>query len=63
MEKKIYQAPNIEKITCKTRPLMDGFSMPKDDGPGTGTIEIESKQGWFMNDDIDDLPSFSLWEE
>ncbi len=64
MEKKTYQTPSIEIITCKTRPLMDGFSMPKDPDPGgTGFIEIDAKTGlWDDNDDEFDFPSFSLWE-
>lgn len=42
--KKTYEKPYIEFVKAEACNRLLNWSAPKDDGPGTGTIEIEAKE-------------------
>lgn len=42
-QKKIYERPFVEVFKVEVYSHLLDWSAPKDDGPGTGTVEIESK--------------------
>ena len=44
-QKKTYEKPCIEVVKAEACNRLLNWSAPKDDGPGTGTIEIEAKEG------------------
>ena len=59
MEKKIYQTPETESIHMELNGHLLGVSIEKGEGPGTGTIEIESKYNdwdeWDCAENFNDL--------
>lgn len=63
MKKRTYQAPQIATTLCPIDPLLDGFSMPKSEGPGPGHgIIIESVDQPLIRNNKS-YHSHSLWEE
>lgn len=42
-QKKTYEKPFVEVFKAEVCSHLLDWSAPKDDGPGTGTVEIESK--------------------
>lgn len=66
-KKRVYKQPQVIIHTIEVQPLMDAFSMPKDDGPGTGTVIIESPRPPFgLNGELGEgeyiHESVSVWE-
>ncbi len=66
-KKKIYEQPQATIHHIEVQPLMDTISMPKDDGPGTGTVIIESPRppfglGGELGDGEYTRESVSVWE-
>lgn len=63
MKKKTYLAPQVATILCPIDPLLDGFSMPKSEGPGPGHgITIESTNQPLIRNNNSNR-SRSLWDE
>ncbi len=66
-KKKAYKQPQVIIREIEVQPLMDAFSMPKDDGPGTGTVIIESPRppfglGGELGEDEYLRESVSIWD-